>query len=278
MLHDIYYIMIPGAIQQPIKAAADAIIVLSVDTRGIIDNGTFQVAEKYLAEHPFCLLLQLQEQLTIAEATHIIAFFFFGNYHKPGGMPQIIVESGNEAVVKTSIGLLQQCATTQGFSSIQSIPAAVLQTIYSSGEKQTIIRAYKSCLQSTDSTSGVLYINVLQPGDLEIINQALEAEEALFAEQDPGLFTVKKQNRQLHIKIQQLERLCQAAQQEIGNQVSHNQILRSASQATALQNYYNNEYEVLPLWYKRLGHIIKVFTGKRSFKSLFSDKAKKYRD
>jgi len=35
---------------------------------------------------------------------------------------------------------------------------------------------------------------------------------------------------------------------------------------------------VLPLWYKRLGHIIKVVMGKRSFKSLFSDKVKKYRD
>jgi hypothetical protein len=32
---------------------------------------------------------------------------------------------------------------------------------------------------------------------------------------------------------------------------------------------------VLPLWYKRFGHIIKVLTGKRSFKSLFDDKAKK---
>jgi hypothetical protein len=34
-------------------------------------------------------------------------------------------------------------------------------------------------------------------------------------------------------------------------------------------NWYEKEYEVLPLWYKRFGHILKVLTGKRSFKSLF---------
>ena len=38
--------------------------------------------------------------------------------------------------------------------------------------------------------------------------------------------------------------------------------------------FYHSEYEVLPLWYKRFGHIIKVLMGKRSFKSLFNDKHK----
>lgn len=36
-----------------------------------------------------------------------------------------------------------------------------------------------------------------------------------------------------------------------------------------IQNWYNKEYEALPTWYKRFGHIIKVLTGKRSFKSLY---------
>lgn len=38
-----------------------------------------------------------------------------------------------------------------------------------------------------------------------------------------------------------------------------------------LKHWYTKEYEVLPLWYKQFGHIIKVFMGKRSFKSLFRD-------
>ena len=43
-------------------------------------------------------------------------------------------------------------------------------------------------------------------------------------------------------------------------------------------NWYQKEYEILPLWYKRLGHIIKVIMGKRSFRSLFRDDVKKYKD
>ncbi len=109
------------------------------------------------------------------------------------------------------------------------------------------------------------------------VAEALAAEETLFSQQNPGLYALKVQNRELQKQVQQLQLFFQAAQQEISNQVSHNQILRSSSQATALQNYYNNEYEVLPLWFKRLGHVIKALTGKRSFKSLYSDKSKKYR-
>jgi hypothetical protein len=42
--------------------------------------------------------------------------------------------------------------------------------------------------------------------------------------------------------------------------------------------WYHQEYEVLPIWYKRLGHIIKVLIGQRTFRSLFSDKVKKYKE
>jgi GT2 family glycosyltransferase len=37
-----------------------------------------------------------------------------------------------------------------------------------------------------------------------------------------------------------------------------------------IQNWYKYEYEVLPLWYKRIGHVIKLVTGKKSLKSLFN--------
>ena len=43
-------------------------------------------------------------------------------------------------------------------------------------------------------------------------------------------------------------------------------------------NWYRNEYEILPRWYKRLGHILKVLMGKRTFKSLFDKNAPKYKE
>jgi len=35
--------------------------------------------------------------------------------------------------------------------------------------------------------------------------------------------------------------------------------------------WYRKEYEILPGWYKKFGHIIKAFKGKRTFKSLFKN-------
>ena len=45
-----------------------------------------------------------------------------------------------------------------------------------------------------------------------------------------------------------------------------------------MKKFYHHEYEILPTWYKRFGHIIKVFMGKRTFRSLFNDDVKKYPD
>ncbi|RTL59634.1 MAG: hypothetical protein EKK37_07690 [Sphingobacteriales bacterium] len=45
-----------------------------------------------------------------------------------------------------------------------------------------------------------------------------------------------------------------------------------------LFKFYQNEYESLPLWYKRFGHILKVAMGKRTLRSLFNDNVKKYKD
>lgn len=43
-------------------------------------------------------------------------------------------------------------------------------------------------------------------------------------------------------------------------------------------DWYKYEYEILPLWYKQFGHILKVLMGKRTFRSLFNDNVKKYKD
>jgi hypothetical protein len=45
-----------------------------------------------------------------------------------------------------------------------------------------------------------------------------------------------------------------------------NELERGVNEISA---WYQKEYEILPLWYKKFGHVIKVFKGKRTFKSLF---------
>jgi hypothetical protein len=49
------------------------------------------------------------------------------------------------------------------------------------------------------------------------------------------------------------------------------------SESMKISKFYQQEYEILPLWYKRFGHIIKVITGKRSLRSLYDKNAPKYK-
>jgi hypothetical protein len=266
-------------LQQPVKAGNDAVVALEIDVDDEKDiKQQFQLAEKYLKDNPFCLLLNLHKTLSTEQATDLIAFLFFSNYYKPGRLPQIITGGENTALIKSGIEQLQQTATAQGFSTLHITLASALPTIYLAKNQPVIREAYRGFLQSTVINNESLYIKTAQLSEIHVLNEALEVEEAQFNQQNPELYALKKQNRELLKQVQQLEQLFQAAQQEISNQVSHNQILRSSSQATALQNYYNNEYEVLPLWFKRLGHVVKALMGKRSFKSLYSDKVKKYRE
>lgn len=278
MLQDVYYILNPDTIQRPVPAVRDAIIGLHFEIPGEKDRSYFfQTIENFIPDSPFCLFIRLLEPLTSDQAMDLIAFLFFSNYYKPGGIPQIFMEAGNGSIVQAAMELIQQSARAQGFSTIHLVPAATT-TMFPATDRQTIQEVYKSWLRSASKTIDALYITVSQPEDIVDVNQVLEAEEAVFQQEDQGLFLLKMQNRQLKKQVQELDLRCQAAKQEISNQVAHNQILRSSSQATALQNYYNNEYELLPLWYKRLGHLIKAFMGKRSFRSLFNDRVKKYKD
>lgn len=51
-------------------------------------------------------------------------------------------------------------------------------------------------------------------------------------------------------------------------ELSHEMDLIRSNRDNILE-WYKKEYETLPIWYKRFGHIIKVMTGKRTFKSLY---------
>lgn len=52
-------------------------------------------------------------------------------------------------------------------------------------------------------------------------------------------------------------------EQEVNNLRSYNNLLKDSSETNKILQFYHTQYEVLPLWYKRFGHIIKIAMGKR---------------
>lgn len=277
MLINIFYIVPPGI--QP-EAIAGNIPALQINMPGDSTTSCFKIATDLPGSNQFCLYLNITGAITNEMTRDIVSFFFFGNYYKQQGIPLVLLHAANAVDIKPAIDGLQQAAKAQGYLQlhIRNLqPGANEAAVYASNNTSSIQQAYTGILNNAAPDTNALYIKVLQPGDMTTVNQVLAAAETLFQQQNPMLYSLKQQVKQLQHQVQQLEMLSGAAQQEINNQVEHNRILRSSSQATALQNYYNNEYEVLPLWYKRLGHLIKVFTGKRTFRSLFNDNVKKYK-
>lgn len=89
--------------------------------------------------------------------------------------------------------------------------------------------------------------------DYQIASAFYEKEKIIEAyKHQLSMKAIDLQNNQLYLSIQKEERV------------------------NALE-WYRQEYEILPLWYKRFGHIIKVLTGKRTFMSLFNDNVKKHK-
>lgn len=111
------------------------------------------------------------------------------------------------------------------------------------------------------------------PNQKDIISDLTEAEYRLqnTIEYSEAIFLYNKQQEIEACRHQLL--LKSASQKNTELYLS----IQKEERARGLKWYYH-EYEILPLWYKKFGHILKVLMGKRSFKSLFSDKVKKHKD
>jgi hypothetical protein len=122
-----------------------------------------------------------------------------------------------------------------------------------------------------------LFFEGRQGRGFENVLQALERTEKDFALQHPGLYEQLRILRLLEKELNSVRNRLAATETELTNQQKYLDILRSDHPTRELQDYYHKEYEILPRWYKRFGHLLKVLTGKRTFQSLYRDDVKKYK-
>jgi hypothetical protein len=108
---------------------------------------------------------------------------------------------------------------------------------------------------------------------IEIFNSMLEKEKALQETEDYEIANGFYQKQKL------IEEYKHELSLKLVNEMNIQLYLNiQKEQAANSLKWYYNEYEILPRWYKQFGHIIKVLMGKRSFRSLFNDDVKKYKD
>jgi hypothetical protein len=282
MLHPVYYIIQQDMLKNADIPGTENVLVLQahVDRKGNLAK-TFCTANSLPATNRFCLSIAVTDVDIDTKADDIISFFFFPNYHEQNGAPEIILHHVDLKKLNASIDILISAAKAHGFASIHIRhalpPGEDVVTISDPTVTENLRFAYNRIWEHAITFDHALFVQISRIDAIPILDRALQEWDETFRQTQPSFYKLKERNKRLSIQLRQAEQLAYAAAQEIKTQASHISTLRTQSQATFLQNYYNNEYEILPLWYKRFGHLIKAITGKRTFRSLFSDNEKKYK-
>lgn len=137
---------------------------------------------------------------------------------------------------------------------------------------------YTSLLAGDHCYGNELFFYASSPEVVAPTLSTLSQIEQKFKHEFPAQTALIQAYQLLEKELRSLRRKQASIEAELSHQKQYVEVLRSNHSTRELQDYYTNEYEILPLWFKRLGHLVKVLTGKRTFRSLFRDDVKKYKD
>jgi len=253
----------------------------------------------YKKEQRFCAALQ--SQVFEQRPGNNIDFFseslapllFNSSYFTVNGNPLIIILADDDpgrlqtvweilANVFKYLGYdnFYYCFIDKSASTLIKTNMAIDLTIYDPKLKEHDIKTWYSHLLEECGISRRL-IFFFQPvsGSPTSVRSQLMNVEAEFRGKHPYVFSLLEDGADLGKRLEQYEISIQGLQKEIESRDAYISNLNiPETTLKRLSDFYHNEYEILPLWYKRFGHLIKVLMGKRSFRSLFDDKVKKYKD
>ena len=267
MINRIFVILDQATGDIPIPEVVEDRVYYSIFTDPEI-TGALETAYTLVENSSWPLSLAVRAPLPDVYIRAITSFMFMPSYLRIGHQPVLLL-LGDESPV--------------------NIAAAGLRTYWNDqGIRKTLIYSVSGLLQQTDHYNDLLKTDRFYGNDLfyylpdpairqESIQSLLETEKR-FQQQSPSLYRLAAENLAQQEAYERLLWQQTLTRAELDNQYLYAELLRSDHQAKEIQDFYNREYESLPLWYKRLGHIVKVLSGKRTFRSLFRDDVKKYKD
>jgi hypothetical protein len=253
-----------------------------------------EVSDLYLnlqrlpAENTFAILFSEQNSLkqkgNDSYIEDIISLFFQPSYFLANDKPVIFLSKKSSDHSEFIERLSEKCMK-------QGLPVLLLET-KNSGSVDNWTNQFAYEITSSDVDYNAIIENWLshflenkEPGEIHF----------LYRQDEPALSAVLNKMQEKEIALHNMEhykfanlayqkqKLIEKYKKELELRVSaekDTQLYLSMQKKQTADNveWYHHEYEVLPTWYKRLGHIIKVLTGQRTFRSLFSDKVKKYKE
>lgn len=244
---------------------------------------------------PFLLLVNQHSNLIDTRVPDVLSLCLFGkSYIRPGGSPVVafLHPDVRSAVAPGSFfsDYVVSKLAAQGWPSITSwdlspelfdaqlaAQRATPLLVEDTGFDRSLIE--HAFLSHFPHASGYVFFRGQSLAEAQVLEQdfwslcePVLARNAALQESLQAYIAARDQAQVLQVKASVLEERLVSAEKTIS-------VIRSKykDDYEQLFKWYHNEYEVLPLWYKRFGHILKVLMGKRTFKSLFFDHVKKYK-
>ena len=264
------------------------------------NNSFFGAASRFCLAVDFQLLNDLQEDKTNDLVEYLGPLFFNRNYFTVNGFPLINILSDEERIVndergKESLDRLNRMLTILGYERFYysfidegqgkivdtNVPAGLyLYNGSSPDDNNDLNNWYLHLLENHVSHRKFGYFFASLEGHMAKIYAVLRHAESELKNRDPLSFALMEEQAHLVRQMEQHEIQVHGLKKEIESREAHIASLQNIPQTSfkKLNDFYHYEYEILPAWYKRFGHIIKVIMGKRTFRSLFSHNVKKYKD
>jgi|SRR3954469_23639091 hypothetical protein len=218
----------------------------------------------------------------------LLQVFFHPKFLKRNGLPAVFVfqEGGYTEAVKKFMNDLASSFFSRGLDGLECIyfnaedDNSNLQgsIIYEYRDNASFEKWYYKLLTQKYYLGNYLSINRISNKLITDIVKLKKTSEENFKSSLPHQYQFSQKFILLKTKTPALESKLKQNTEDLENHKKYLTIVKQQDEAIKINNFYHNEYEILPTWYKKLGHIIKVLQGKRAFRSLYDSNVKKYKN
>lgn len=212
-------------------------------------------------------------------ALNLVRYFFKTCYYKAGNVPMLFFFGPGSADHGHLSALIEATAKEQGFERILFFPyeedkknnTEFYAEVILEGEKEFDYDAFfknwtDNCTATSRISEPLIFITGSTSTAIMDIIGSLQRKETILVDQNK-FFKFSLIASGLRRQLLEKSLILKNLEQDNMNKSSYVELHRA--ELVKILAWYENQYEVLPLWYKRFGHIIKVIKGKRSFRSLF---------
>lgn len=221
----------------------------------------------------------------LSDMDALLRLFFHPNYLKQQNKPVLSLYEAdkNNSDLNRLLEILHLYAIDQGYEGIECIYFAE----YPSNDVNNASICFQKEKSSADIETAYFellsekfyaasFVGIHSDDPEPFLNGLGRAEEKLIAT-NPNQYEALKKIKETVEENVKFQQELMITKQDLSNYKTYLKFYQDKDETVKIQEFYFYEYEILPAWYKKIGHLIKVLSGKRTFSSLFNNDVEKYK-